>query len=155
MWESTQVGMIDSLDDRQRAVLSLLVIGREVMVIEEIFRNACYGYQVSLINSWLSLGIIFVDQRSYWIGYCDIERFYSIFEIDCIKSCNVPDLCHFKNSYYYWTILDSLILRSTNSTDYIDLLCVSSYECVFMNSVWHSFMIHVFDLQITTIIYRF
>lgn len=47
-------GMMTDLMYRQRAVLSLLVIGRAVMVIEEIFHHAYYGYQVghlSLINS--------------------------------------------------------------------------------------------------------
>lgn len=52
------------LMDRQRAVLSLLVIGRAVMVIEEIFRNACYGYQVEYLNSFSQLGFIFTGKRS-------------------------------------------------------------------------------------------
>lgn len=29
-------------------MLGLLVIDRATMVIEEIFRNACYGYQVGM-----------------------------------------------------------------------------------------------------------
>ena len=32
--------------DRNQAVLGLLAMDRATMVVEEVFRNACYGYQV-------------------------------------------------------------------------------------------------------------
>ena len=32
--------------DRNQAVVGLLAMDRATMVVEEVFRNACYGYQV-------------------------------------------------------------------------------------------------------------
>ncbi|KNB44463.1 hypothetical protein JH06_1650 [Blastocystis sp. subtype 4] len=100
---------------KQRAVLSLLVIGRAVMVIEEIFRNACYGYQVSylLVKEVIDLGIVTLKDFIRFLKLTvSNPAMYLIFVIFKICLVFIYDTClRSPNNNYSLSILDQLIQK--------------------------------------------
>ena len=99
--EPTVTRVCEKLRQNQ-AVLGLLAMDRATMVVEEVFRNACYGYQRAgiLLTQLIRLGVVSLK---------DYVKFLKV-------TVTNPSI------FYYWTILDSLLAASSDATDYVDLV---------------------------------